>query len=416
MGVSFSVLGVPGVLGGGDTVAPTCVLTSAASDPVGAAFSVTATFSEAVTGLALGDITVTNGAASNLAGSGTTYTFDVTPAGLGSVGVMIPANVVIDPAGNNNTASNTLTRENIAFAFTFADSGAPTGWTGTWTQDGAGNLNPVVTEGSNVVVNGNMETGSPPGTWSGTSAILSAAADERTGGAGVQSLQIAENGATSFRAAQSVTLTQYEWYVLKGWIKKGTATNGLIRDQGNGLQTDPVTSAAWTAVKRTHRATTAAVSIRLNCTGTADGQTMFFDDVIMAPLSGYRELYTFPRAYGTFTLNVTRTGSTQAGIILNYQDASNYASVYLDGAGNVVYDKRVAGVPTNIGTYAITYMAGTALVVTRHQDGTVDITYNGASLVTGATASGFAGTVHGLFGTDNGTQMHTLAYTAVGVS
>ena len=95
----------------GDYIAPTGVLTSAASEPVVAAFAVTVTFSEVVIGFALADITVTNGAASNLAGSGAVYTFDVTPDWTGDVSVSIAAEVCQDQSGNFNAASNTLTRQ-----------------------------------------------------------------------------------------------------------------------------------------------------------------------------------------------------------------------------------------------------------------------------------------------------------------
>ena len=66
----------------------------------------TATFSEAVTGFALADITVGNGAASNLAtADNTTFTFDVTPTADGQVTVDVAAAVAQDSAGNDNTAA-----------------------------------------------------------------------------------------------------------------------------------------------------------------------------------------------------------------------------------------------------------------------------------------------------------------------
>src|SRR5205085_2303567 len=86
-----------------DGTRPTASLASAAGDPVRGAFGVTLTFSESVTGLTLGSIAVTNGSASNLAGSGTTYTFDVAPAGHG-------AGAAADGAGNASLAATTLTR------------------------------------------------------------------------------------------------------------------------------------------------------------------------------------------------------------------------------------------------------------------------------------------------------------------
>jgi hypothetical protein len=61
-----------------------------------------------VTGLALSDLTVSGGTASNLQGSGSSYTFDVTPTGNGTVVVSLPAGSVQDAALFDNTASNTV--------------------------------------------------------------------------------------------------------------------------------------------------------------------------------------------------------------------------------------------------------------------------------------------------------------------
>jgi hypothetical protein len=92
-----------------DATAPTVSLTSNANDPHSGVFTVTATFSEVVTGFELGNITVANGEAANLGGSGTTYTFDVTPTEDGAVTIDIAANVAEDEASNGNVAAEQLT-------------------------------------------------------------------------------------------------------------------------------------------------------------------------------------------------------------------------------------------------------------------------------------------------------------------
>jgi len=92
----------------GERVAPTVTLTGP-SGVVTAAFAATATFSEAVTGFALDDITVTNGTASSLVtGNAPVYTFTVTPTLGTTVSIGIAANKVTDTAGNANTTSNNL--------------------------------------------------------------------------------------------------------------------------------------------------------------------------------------------------------------------------------------------------------------------------------------------------------------------
>ena len=88
--------------------APTVTLTSTASVFSGL-FTVTATFSEAVTGFEVGDITVGNGSASNFDDTAApVYTFDVTPTADGAVTVDVAGSVAIDAAGNNNTAATQL--------------------------------------------------------------------------------------------------------------------------------------------------------------------------------------------------------------------------------------------------------------------------------------------------------------------
>ncbi|MEG3843595.1 Ig-like domain-containing protein, partial [Microcoleus sp. herbarium14] len=93
-----------------DTVVPTLALTSTSATTTKAPFLVTATFSESVTGFSGSDVNVTNGNVSSFAGSGTTYTFTVTPTASGNVTVDVPAAKATDTAGNNNTAATQLVR------------------------------------------------------------------------------------------------------------------------------------------------------------------------------------------------------------------------------------------------------------------------------------------------------------------
>ncbi len=94
-----------------ETGLPAVAITTTSADPVSGVFSVTVTFSEAVTGFAVGDLTVGNGAASNFAGSGDTYTADVTPSSDGTVTVDVAAGVAQDAAGNTNTAATQFSIE-----------------------------------------------------------------------------------------------------------------------------------------------------------------------------------------------------------------------------------------------------------------------------------------------------------------
>ncbi|MFA6961388.1 MAG: Ig-like domain-containing protein [Opitutaceae bacterium] len=96
-----------------DKAPPVATLTAVSSSITGAT-TVTATFEETVTDVELADFQTSNGAVlSNLMGSGTTYTFTLTPASDGSASVWMPApgggfDGALDVAGNASLESNTL--------------------------------------------------------------------------------------------------------------------------------------------------------------------------------------------------------------------------------------------------------------------------------------------------------------------
>ncbi|MEM7144446.1 MAG: PQQ-dependent sugar dehydrogenase, partial [Verrucomicrobiota bacterium] len=90
-----------------DTTPPSVTLATPNGTVTGP-FNVTANFSENVTGLSTGDFTISNGNATSLSGSGSSYTLNITPASDGTVSISLPANRANDPAGNGNTASNTI--------------------------------------------------------------------------------------------------------------------------------------------------------------------------------------------------------------------------------------------------------------------------------------------------------------------
>lgn len=93
-----------------ETVLPTVEITGP-SGTVAGTFTLTLTFSEPVSGLEEADITVTGGTvvAASLAGSGDSYTVDITPDLGSTVQVSLAADMVQDAAGNGNIASNTYT-------------------------------------------------------------------------------------------------------------------------------------------------------------------------------------------------------------------------------------------------------------------------------------------------------------------
>ena len=129
-----------------DNTAPTVTITGVPGTS-SAAFTATFTFTEAVTGFVVGEITLGNATASNFTVTSTTvYTALITPTANGAVTVDVAADVATDAAGNGNTAatraSSTYTMpvptitiaagttpvtEGASAAFTLTRSGGPPG-------------------------------------------------------------------------------------------------------------------------------------------------------------------------------------------------------------------------------------------------------------------------------------------------
>src|SRR5579872_3747103 len=90
-----------------DTTALNVSLATTAVSPTNASpISVTASFSKPVSDFVSGGISVTNGSVGNFAGSGTDYTFDVTPNGDGTILISNPQSAAHDAASNGNVLSN----------------------------------------------------------------------------------------------------------------------------------------------------------------------------------------------------------------------------------------------------------------------------------------------------------------------
>jgi hypothetical protein len=96
-------------------------LTATISSTAGASGSTTATspipftvaFSQSATGFTASDVVVAGGTVSGFTGSGTTYTFNVTPSASGTVTVNVPANSAFD---GNNTGNTAATQYSLIYA------------------------------------------------------------------------------------------------------------------------------------------------------------------------------------------------------------------------------------------------------------------------------------------------------------
>ena len=93
-----------------NTATPDVSLSTTALAIVNTPFTVSLTFTEAVTGLDVTEINAMNATVSNLQTSDNiTYTALITPTAEGTVNISLPAGVAVNSANTGNTASNTLT-------------------------------------------------------------------------------------------------------------------------------------------------------------------------------------------------------------------------------------------------------------------------------------------------------------------
>jgi methionine-rich copper-binding protein CopC len=115
-----------------DSVAPAVTVTPSSGTVTSVPINFTITFSEPVTGLTAGGITVGNGTKGTLTGSGTTYTMPVTPTAFGAVTCAVGVGVAQDAATNGNTASNTAS-VNLNPSCTISPTGTSANGTITFT-------------------------------------------------------------------------------------------------------------------------------------------------------------------------------------------------------------------------------------------------------------------------------------------
>ncbi len=411
----------PSVLpaGGGDVIAPTCVITCAQSSPTATSpLNMTFTFSEAVTGFALGDITVGNGTAGNFAGSGAVYTCDVTPIAAGNVTVDVGAGVCIDGAGNSNLAATQFVIIYLSDNFNRSNGALGGGWVGSTWAISANKAADTPTP-SSIAQNGNMETGSPPTGWTAQSGgTMSAEADERTGGSGAQSLgTIRGTGSVASLNTTSPAPTTYRWYKVSyygkglGGVSKNTA---LVFN--NSLTVTGTNDTIWTLHSKIGRAGSTDANVYLYNYDTGGGKTLY-DDVVVSELTTASIFATVD--FGVYNVTVeakaTLVAGTQAGVVMNLNNTSSpefFVIAYHDGT-NAILEKCVSGTYTTLISTAVGYVAGAVVKIVKSGT-TYQLFYNGIQRGTDKTISDagiISNTKHGIFSTDSANSLDDFLVT-----
>lgn len=293
---------------------------------------------------------------------------------------------------------------------------------GKWTiASGAAVATPGL--GDELLTNGNMETGDPPSSWTlQNGATLDGVADERTGGAGAQSLEATRGTAdTAFRQIKS-GLTVGGLYRVAGYIKNGTATSGYL----TGFSYTPkIAATSWTATHTVYFSDNTGKAIAGNVLGSA-GQTARFDDLSLK-LVTFKDCFALrdcETANVKVSADVYITGAAIAGIAACWDSVSNpqnglVASIYPDYYGGptwyLVLSKYLAGAHTKLAQVNVGAFTSSDKVSLEHASGTVRIYLNDVqvgvdyALDAETDAAIIAGTLHGLFNTDSSNTLDDLS-------
>ena len=281
----------------------------------------TVTFDTNVSGFTQSDVAVTNGTASGFtAVDGRTYTVNVTPAGQGAVTLSVPASVAQDAAGNNNKASNALTR-------TF-DSVAPVVTANTLTtNDNTPTLTGTVADSTatvSVAVGGQTVPATvSAGAWTAT--VPTALAD------GAYTIQVTATDP----AGNAGTATKTNGLVIDTVAPSVAVTTTAPATTGGGPQ--PFTATFSEDVTGFDQADVQATNGTVSNFATVDARTYTFD--------------VTPTASGTVTVTVPAGVATDAAGNANTAgSASRTADVTRPG----VTLATTAGNPTNAPTIPFT--------------------------------------------------------------
>lgn len=275
------------------------------------------------------------------------------------------------------------------------------------------------TYGEDLVVNGNMESGDPPSGWEGKNAgVLSSVADERTAGAGTQSLDLARNGSIQPRARQTFSNLAGLFVAFAGWNRNVDATRGefLLFDESGVLGgTRRNATTTWALYESVLLVLSGDLKLDCMTTTDVDTQSARYDDVSLKSISSVSMLGDVCEAAreGHFVTAwpTAPTDGNVVGMSICLDDESNpqnYVSVWHDGT-NVTLGKWVAGTYTEVqAATAAAWSNGAELEIKKF--GTAfTVSYNGAAVGTVQTIAdaGVIGNVRCAWFTTNGSLKPT---------
>lgn len=294
---------------------------------------------------------------------------------------------------------------------TESDGALPSPWSGaTWAITSGAAL-VVPTLGSELVSNGNMETGDPPTGWQ-TSGLISSVSDERTGGSGASSLEFNNNGGGFKISWQDVTVPIGAWLYLSSWCRRTQSNRGvavyMMDSSFTSLLNVDITTTAWNNILASLRAPTTTMRPVFRGDGNTDS-IGHGDDVslkVITPATMLSTIHGVASTNKTIGANWTFPNYTQGGVIaaLDSPSAPLYFVIgYYDRAtGKAVLEKCVNGTYTTLINTTAGYSANAEVKVIKTGT-TYQLWYNNVQIGTDQTVSDVGnGEYFGLFGTGGG--------------
>ena len=161
------------------------------------------------------------------------------------------------------------------------------------------------TLGSELVKNGNMETGDPPTGWTAENgATLSSVADERTGGAGAASINC-QRGSNNLAVSQSIIVATGGLHKTDYWRKNIDQNSGAIVYVFGAAQGTISASTDWNRVSAYYSSTSTSANVWLLSSNTTAKHTRYDDISVKQVTAPSTDGCTIVSTKGGTTYNFT---------------------------------------------------------------------------------------------------------------
>ena len=289
----------------------------------------------------------------------------------------------------------------------------------TWQIDGSGRVYNTPTLGSELLTNTEF-TSSTTGWTAESSATLtrrdysSSPVIAPTGGTDNFGMEISNAGSGLSRGVQSFSASVGTWVQASARVyAPGTNTSvngvGFYTTNTNGVAKTVTAEDIWQTVVVTARVTAVSPVVKLTRGSTAE-DIGHFDAISAKTISLPTTLATVNGSANNLTVAakihtiITGTQVGVASLIDSSSNPQNFIIAYHDGT-NVILEKCVAGVYTQLISTAVTFVSNSQIEIRRPSGNTFQLWYNGAQIDTDQTVSDseiINNNLYGMFSTYSG--------------